>query len=74
MSANTDVVPPTSAYVPGGAAAWAPGTSVLFITFTAAVDCGSYDSVTWVTALTIACLASSPLRSRTRYRNIRNKM
>ena len=46
MSANTAVVPPTSAYVPGGAAAWAPGLSVFFITFTAAVDCGSYDSVT----------------------------
>ena len=31
-------------------------------------------SPTRVTALTIACLASSPPRSRSRYRNIRNKM
>jgi hypothetical protein len=35
MSANTDVVPPISAYVPGGVAAWAPGTSVLQCPFQA---------------------------------------
>jgi hypothetical protein len=31
-------------------------------------------SPTRVTALIIACLASSPARSRSRYRNIRNRM
>src|ERR1700722_18165556 len=42
MSANTDVVPPTSASVPRGAAAWASGRSRFWTRLTAAVDSGSW--------------------------------
>ena len=57
MSANTAVVPPTSAYVPGGAAACACGRSPLFSVFTAAVDSGSDNSVTVYSAVARSALA-----------------
>ena len=41
MSAKTAVIPPTSASVPGGAAAWASGRSWFWTRLTAAVDSGS---------------------------------
>jgi hypothetical protein len=40
MSANTAVVPPTSADVPAGAAACTAGRNWFLSTFTAAVGCG----------------------------------
>src|ERR1700721_1267179 len=62
MSANTAVVPPTSAYVPGGAAAWACGRSPFLTVFTAVVDSGPTDSVTVYSAVAWSVLTVARAR------------
>src|SRR5581483_6477892 len=57
MSANTAVVPPTSAYVPAGAAAWAPVLIGPSTACTAVVDAGSTDSVTVYAAVALSALS-----------------
>src|SRR5512146_3029339 len=57
MSANTAVVPPTSAYVPAGAAARAPSLIGPATACTAVVDAGSTDSVTVYAAVALSALS-----------------